>query len=110
MNALPDESAGAISSDQVDAPGTFEAIYRSYSTNVRRFVAAGLPQCDHAQDISQEVWLAVRDGLASFDKRSSILPWVLGIAKHKVGDFRRRFSRRVDLVEDVTLEALLNQL
>src|SRR4051812_17364554 len=88
--------------------GAFDLLYAACSGNVKRFVNAAVPRPEQAEDLAQEVWLAVHGALPGYAFKSSPLTWVLSIAEHKIGDFRRRVSRQVGPTEDLVLESLVN--
>ena len=51
------------------------------------------PRDDLVEDLVQEVFLAAWERLSAFEGRSSLLSWLLGIARHKVEDHYRRILR-----------------
>jgi len=86
----------------------FDLLYAACAEGVKRFIAAAVPRPEQAEDLSQEVWLAVHNALPDYQFKSSPRTWVLSIATHKIGDFRRRVSRQVGPTEDLVLETLVN--
>ena len=61
---------------------------------------AGLPLAD-AEDVLQEILLAVHLKRGSWDPALPVGPWLRAIARHKLIDALRRRGRRVDLpIED----------
>jgi RNA polymerase sigma-70 factor (ECF subfamily) len=68
-----------------------------------------------ADDVAQEVWLAVCAALSRFnDETQSFLPFVYGIAAHKVADHYRRTGRdktesTADVPDMVDLESTPEQ-
>ena len=66
-----------------------------YSDPVYRYARYRLmPRIDMVDDIVQEVFLAAWDNLDSYQGRSSLKGWMLGIARHKVEAHYRRTLRR----------------
>lgn len=67
-----------------------------------------------AEDAVSEAIVAAMEGLATFDGRSQIQTWVIGILKHKIIDQFRRRSREVstesqqELADGDTLEELFD--
>jgi RNA polymerase sigma-70 factor (ECF subfamily) len=51
------------------------------------------PHADLVDDIVQDVFLAALNGLATFQARSSLRTWLLGIARHKIEDVYRQRLR-----------------
>ena len=66
--------------------------YGSYSRIIRRFaMACGMQDCD-VEECSQEVWLAVVNGLSSFEhdpERARFRSWLYRIVSHKAADLVR---------------------
>ena len=63
---------------------------------------------DHAMrdEILQDVALAVLESFADYDPGRPFLPWVLAIARHEVGNARRRKGRFPVQLADAAEEAL----
>jgi RNA polymerase sigma-70 factor (ECF subfamily) len=60
------------------------------------------PRADLVEDVVQDVFLAALDGLATFQGRSSLRGWLIGIARHKIEDvYRQRLRSTETLVDDV---------
>lgn len=90
------------------------AAYRRFLTQVapalRSFVRralsrSGAPQAD-AEDIVQEILLAVHLKRQTWISSAPVAPWVFTIARHKTIDFLRRHGRRVHLPIDDFTEVL----
>lgn len=57
------------------------------------------PDTSGADECTQEVMCAVLDALPGYDFRlDKFLPWVFGIAAHKVADLHRACHRRSELL------------
>lgn len=57
---------------------------------VAAFLASLIPDFHDAQDVLQEVAVAVLESFADYDAQRPFVAWAIGIARHKVLDFRRR--------------------
>lgn len=66
---------------------------------------AGLPAAD-AEDVLQEILLAVHLKRGTWDPELPVGPWLRAIARHKLIDALRRRGRRVDLPIDDFAEIL----
>lgn len=66
----------------------FEALMNRYLRVVYSYIALRTSETD-AADILQETMLAVWQGLAGFDKRSSLKTWLFAVARRKLCDFYR---------------------
>jgi RNA polymerase sigma-70 factor (ECF subfamily) len=68
-------------------------------------VRAGQGDSGSAEDVVQEVLLAIHSKRASYDPDQPFLPWMYAIARYKLIDYLRaaRVRGQVDLVEDMTV-------
>ena len=72
-----------------------------YADAVYAYVSRRLaPRRDLVEDIVQDVFLAALQKLATFAGQSSVVGWLLGIARHKVEDFYRAQLREPDPLPD----------
>lgn len=92
---------------QSDA-GAFEALYARYSRPVYSLAMGMLRDAVLAQEVTQDVFLAVWRGAGEFDAaRGSARAWILSMAHHKSVDAVRRSRRHltVPLPEAMTGDA-----
>ncbi len=84
-----------------DREQKFISLYRTYIDEIYQYVylRTGLNQA-LAEDISQEIFIAVYKGLSGFKGLCSERTWVYKIAKNKLNDFyRRQYSKKIELIE-----------
>ncbi len=74
----------------------FESIYKSYSGFVYNVAYRVVNNIDEAQEVTQEVFLAVYQKLKSFKFKSSLKTWVYRIAVNMAIDYARKRSREQD--------------
>nr|WP_211207264.1 sigma-70 family RNA polymerase sigma factor [Stackebrandtia nassauensis] len=74
-------------------PVAVAAFVRATQTEVWRLCAA-LSDVHTADDLAQETYLRALKALASFEGRSSVRTWLLGIARRVCADHVRRLVRR----------------
>jgi len=89
-------------------PGAFEALYDRYSGPVYSLAAGILRDAVLAQEVAQDVFLAIWRGAREFDaRRGSARAWILSVAHHKSVDVIRRSRRNltVPLSDTITGEA-----
>jgi RNA polymerase sigma-70 factor (ECF subfamily) len=72
----------------------FGEIYQLYARRVYAFALRRLRDPDEAEDICQDVFVEVARSIRSFQGRSALGTWILGIAFHEVCNRRRRFRRQ----------------
>jgi RNA polymerase sigma-70 factor (ECF subfamily) len=73
-----------------------------YADGVYAYVRHRLaPRADVVEDVVQEVFLAALGSLPQFAGTSSLRPWLLGIARHKVEDYYRRQLREPEPLDEV---------
>jgi RNA polymerase sigma-70 factor (ECF subfamily) len=72
-----------------------------YADAVYAYVSRRLaPRGDLVEDVVQDVFLVALQKLATFAGQSSVVGWLLGIARHKVEDFYRARLREPDPLPD----------
>ena len=72
-----------------------------YADAVYGYVSRRLaPRADLVDDIVQEVFLAALQKLDTFAGQSTVVGWLLGIARHKVEDFYRALVREPEPFPD----------
>lgn len=79
----------------------FDLLYESYFPRVYRFALRRLRDAGEAEDVTQEVFLAVFHSLPSYRGSSSLLVWIFGITRNTVN---RRFRRRRHPTESIDSE------
>lgn len=72
----------------------FGEVYEQYARRVYAFALRRLRDADEAEDVCQDVFVEVARSIRSFQGRSTLGTWILGIAFHEVCNRRRRWSRR----------------
>ena len=82
-------------------PAAVDAFYREHVDVVYAFVYARLHGArSDAEDVTQESFMTALARIGSFDGRSSVRTWLLGIAKLKVYErLRQRDRLRVDCID-----------
>jgi RNA polymerase sigma-70 factor, ECF subfamily len=80
-------------------PDAFAALYERWAPRVRRFAAARLGDRDDAEDVAQDVFLALLCDLSSYEGRSQFGTWLLGVAYHMILRANRRRRRGVPVEE-----------
>ena len=84
-----------------DRKATAEFVSR-YADPVYGYVSQRLaPRADLVEDLVQEVFLAALQKLDTFVGKSSVLGWLLGIARHKVEDLYRARLREPESFSDI---------
>jgi RNA polymerase sigma-70 factor (ECF subfamily) len=68
----------------------FELLYETYFRRIYRFALRRLGDSGEAEDVTQEVFLAVIKALPYFQGTSSLLVWMFGITRNKANLYRMR--------------------
>ncbi len=68
----------------------FELLYTTYFPRVFRFAMKRLGDRREAEDVTQEVFFTVFNGIDRFEGKSSLLVWIFGITRNTVN---RRFRK-----------------
>ena len=75
-------------------------LYDDHQTVLLRYLLSLTDDRGQAEEILQDTLLAVWKGAASFEGRSTVLTWLIGIARRQAHNtLRRRSLPRVDLAE-----------
>jgi RNA polymerase sigma-70 factor (ECF subfamily) len=106
--AQPDD--GVLRKAQRGDDRAFAIIVRSYQTPVYNYVLRMVGDRSLAEDLTQEVFLRVYQGLPRFSSRSKFTTWLFQVTKNRVLDELRAMERRprsvVDIEELPPLEVL----
>ena len=91
---------------QKDRKAAAEFVDR-YADPVYGYVSRRLaPKADLVEDVVQEVFLIALQKLDTFTGQSSLVGWLIGIARHKVEDFYRSQLRAPDGFPDDVADAI----
>ena len=77
----------------------FDLLYEAYFPRVYRFALKRLKDPGEAEDVTQEVFITVYGGLASYQGDSSLLVWIFGITRNKVNRRFRQARPRMESLE-----------
>jgi len=108
--SLPQPDLGVLRKAQRGDERAFSIIVRSYETPVFNYVLRLVGDRALAEDLTQEVFLRVYQGLPGFSLRSRFTTWMFQVTKNRVLDELRAVERRprsVLAIEDApSLEVL----
>jgi RNA polymerase sigma-70 factor (ECF subfamily) len=99
--SLPQPDDGVLRKAQRGDDRAFAIIVRSYQTPVFNYVLRMVGDRSLAEDLTQEVFLRVYQGLARFSARSKFTTWLFQVTKNRVLDELRAIERRPRAVVDV---------
>ncbi len=71
----------------------FRLLYERYADRLYRYAVLRLGGAAAAEDAVQDVFLAVWEGAAGYEGRSSVATWLFGVAHHKVAGVIRGRAR-----------------
>ena len=86
--------AGVLRKAQAGDERAFSLIVRAYETPVFNYVLRVVGDRPLAEDLTQEVFLRVFQGLPAFSSRSLFTTWLFQVAKNRVLDELRAIERR----------------
>ena len=108
--SLPQPDFGVLRKAQRGDERAFSLIVRAYEVPIFNYVLRLVGDRSLAEDLTQEVFLRVYQGLPSFSLRSRFTTWLFQVTKNRVLDELRAFERRpraVVAIEDIPpLEAV----
>ena len=99
--SLPQPDNGVLRKAQRGDERAFAIIVRSYQTPVFNYVLRMVGDRSLAEDLTQEVFLRVFQGLARFNSRSKFTTWLFQVTKNRVLDELRATERRPRAVVDI---------
>ncbi|HUZ15587.1 MAG TPA: sigma-70 family RNA polymerase sigma factor [Gaiellaceae bacterium] len=98
--SLPQPDDGILRKAQRGDDRAFAIIVRSYQTPVFNYVLRMVGDRSLAEDLTQEVFLRVYQGLPRFSSRSKFTTWLFQVTKNRVLDELRATERRPRTVVD----------
>lgn len=74
----------------------YRALLEEVALRMRRLVGARAPWLGRAdvEDIVQDILLALHTARATWDPSRPFMPWIAGIARNRLADHARRYTRR----------------
>lgn len=90
------ERAALTEVDRGDRKAALSILIRAYGPAVHRFCRAALKDEARADDAYQTTFVDGFESLSRFQRRSTLLTWLLGIASHRCLDEHRRWRRWMD--------------
>ncbi|WP_353399592.1 sigma-70 family RNA polymerase sigma factor [Hydrogenophaga sp. 5NK40-0174] len=81
-------------------PSAFEQLYERHAGVLWRFVLRSVQEPGLAEELAQDVWIAVIEKAGQFESRSAFRTWLLSIAHHRIVDHWRRHRPHVSLDAD----------
>jgi RNA polymerase sigma-70 factor (ECF subfamily) len=76
-----------------DLPGSFLAFYDVALSEVYGYLSARCGQRVLAEDLTSETFLAAVDAVRRDNPPAISMPWIIGVARHKLVDHWRRMTR-----------------
>lgn len=104
--SLPQPDDGVLRKAQRGDDRAFAIIVRSYQTPVFNYVLRMVGDRSLAEDLTQEVFLRVYQGLPRFSARSKFTTWLFQVTKNRVLDEMRSVERRPRAAVDVDVEMM----
>lgn len=90
------------------ATGTAE-VWREFRGRLKGYVVKRIPRIEDADDILQEIFLKVHQGLPKLKDSEKLEPWVYRITKNALADFYRTQKPSQNGVEDMPDPMQVNQ-
>lgn len=78
----------------------FAELYHRYSRDIYSYILRLVPNPSVADDLLQEIFVAVWQGLENFKSESSVKTWLFQIAHNKIMSWMRTYYRDRELVEE----------
>jgi len=104
---MPDEAA-LLARLLCGDEAAFTELFRLHNPSIVRLAHAITGSRASAEEISQETWLAVINGIDGFENRASLRNWIFRIASNKARSRSRRDGRTVSLGQESDNSAALS--
>lgn len=82
----------------------FQSIYKEYYPKILRYLYGILNDKDLAEDLTQDVFIRVNDGLSKFEGRSKLSTWIYKIATNLSNDYYKSSSYQKGVKQTVSGE------
>lgn len=89
---------------QAGSEAAFATLLQEYDTATRRYLTALVG--DDADDIQQELWIAVHRRLGELADPGAFRAWLFRAARHRAIDWLRKLKRERELFVDLDAEAM----
>jgi RNA polymerase sigma-70 factor (ECF subfamily) len=93
-NTDTSDSSKFLEGLRTGSPEAFESFYKSYFPRIHSFIRRRIRNTAEAEDLSQEIFLAVMGSIDSYQARADFDSWVFGVARNLVREHLRRTQRR----------------
>jgi len=81
---------GVVLKDRED----FTMLYYGLVSRVSSYVGIHIQSPEDVKDVIQEIFIGVWKSASGYSEKSSVIAWVLGIARRKIADYYRQKYRR----------------
>jgi RNA polymerase sigma-70 factor (ECF subfamily) len=81
-----DKEVSQLASRESEA---FRELYQQHVESVYRYHLARTGSVQDAEDLTAQTFLSALENLHTYQKRSTLVTWLFGIASHKLADFYR---------------------
>lgn len=78
-----------------------ESVYREFDNNLRKFIHKRILDADEAEDILQDVYLKIHDGIGTLREADRLTPWVFQITRNTIIDHYRSTRPQFELPENL---------
>jgi len=85
-SSLSQEERSLIGRLRTGDEGAFDVLVNKHHSGLIRMALGHVADREVAEEVVQDTWMAVIEGLARFEGRSSLRTWIFGILIHKAKD------------------------
>lgn len=82
----------------------FQSIYKAYYPKILGYLTRTLNDKEVAEDLSQDVFIRVNDGLSSFEGRAALSTWIYKIATNIARDYFKSASFKIGKKQTISGE------
>lgn len=77
-----------------DQPLNTKILWKKFSDHIRAFVRSKVSSDDVAEDIVQDIFIRIHQGLDGLEHEERLQSWVFGIARRAMADYYRKEGRK----------------
>lgn len=78
----------------INQPLNTENLWKEFSEHVRNYIRSKVSNEQVAEDIVQDIFIRIHQGLDGLEHEDRLQSWVFGIARHALADYYRKENRK----------------
>jgi len=88
------KSNNTFFTNMIHKPLNTENLWKEFSDHIRAFIRSKVSSDEVAEDIVQDIFMRIHQGLDGLNNEDRLQSWVFGIARRALADYYRRENRK----------------